>query len=179
MSNKRTILVDICWTLFYSNTTYDFLHIKGNRCNSLIYKLFRFDIVRTIAIWRFSRYSRDEQLAQAEQFYNDYLEPRKIEEVWRMIEGRDIVLVSQTMDVIAQTVAKHIDAKAYYATQRKEEVLTRYTDFDIITDNLTDITLIKQAAHATILTYNNRNRWLRLLPDRHNVTFIETGQSKY
>lgn len=179
MKSDRTILVDICWTLFYSNTTYDFLQIRGNRFNSLLYKLFRYDAVRSRAIRRFEQLPEAEQETRVERFYTDYLEPRKIAPVWALIEGKEVVLVSQTMDLIARTVAMHIGAKAYYATQHKEEVLAHYADFDIITDNLSDIELIKHAKHATIITYNNRARWEKNLPKGINVTFIETGREKY
>lgn len=179
MKTNRTILVDICWTLFYSNTTYDFLHIRGNRFNSLLYKLFHYDLIRTSAIRAFNKYSREEQLNRAEQFYAHYLEPRKIAPVWQLVKGRDIVLVSQTMDIIAEVVAKYIGAQAYYATQNKEEVLAHYTDFDIITDNLSDIELIRHAHHATIITYNNRSKWQKILPRDINVTYIDTGRDKY
>lgn len=179
MKENRTILVDICWTLFYSNTTYDFLHIRGNKLNSLIYKLFGMDLVRSRAIRSFERLPIDEQQAQAERFYTDYLLPRKITPVWQMIEGQNIILVSQTMDIIAKTVAKHIGAKAYHATQHKEEVLSLYTDFDIITDNISDLALIRHAKQATIITYNNRSRWEKILPPDINIHYIETGRNKY
>lgn len=179
MKEDRTILVDICWTLFYSNTTYDFLHIRGNKLNSLIYRLFGMDLVRSRAIWAFEQLPMDEQQAQVERFYTDYLLPRKITPVWQMIEGRNIVLVSQTMDIIAKTVAKHIGATTYHATQHKEEVLSLYADFDIITDNMSDLALIRRAKQATIITYNNRSRWEKILPTDMNVHFIETGRNKY
>ena len=178
-NNTHHTLVDICWTLFYSNTTYDFLHIRGNKFNSLIYKLFGYDIVRSRAIRKFKVLPEAEQTARVERFYHDYLEPRKIEQVWKMIEGKQIVLVSNTMDIIAKTVAKHIGTKKYYATQNKEEVLTHYTDFDIVTDNLTDIALIRHAKSATIITYNNRSRWEKMLPRDINVNFIDTNRKKY
>ena len=179
MKEDRTILVDICWTLFYSNTTYDFLHIRGNKFNSLIYKLFGIDLVRSRAIRSFEQLPADEQQARAERFYTDYLLPRKISPVWQMIEGRNIVLVSQTMDIIAKTVAKHIGARTYHATQHKEEVLSLYRDFDIITDNISYLPLIRHARQATIITYNNRSRWEKLLPADINGHFIETGRNKY
>ena len=179
MPAHKTILVDICWTLFYSNTTYDLLGIRANVLNSLVYRLFGIDLVRRRAVRRFQRLPIDEQQARVEQFYTSYLEPRKIEEVWEIIEGKDIVLVSQTMGIIAQEVAKHTGAKAYHTLQHKEELLTRYADFDIITDNTSDIPLILRARHATIITYNNRSRWEHLLPTNLNVTYIETGRNKY
>jgi hypothetical protein len=165
--------------LFYSNTTYDFLHIRGNCFNSLVYKLFGCDIVRSRAIRKFKQLPQQEQLFRVERFYTYYLELRKIEPVWQLLDGKPIVLVSNTMDIIAQTVAKHTGAKAYYATQHKEEVLSHYTDFDIITDNISDLELIKHAQHATILTYNNKARWQRILPQGLNVTFIDTEKNKY
>jgi hypothetical protein len=96
-----------------------------------------------------------------------------------MIEGRNIVLVSQTMDLIAKTVASHIGAKAYHATQHKEEVLSLYPEFDIITDNISDLALIRHARQATIITYNNRPRWEKILPPDINIHYIETGRNKY
>ena len=179
MHQGHQTLVDICWTLFYSNTTYDFLHIRGNKFNSLIYKLFGIDLVRTRAIRAFKRLPLAEQQTRVERFYTDFLLPRKITPVWQMIEGKDIILVSQTMDLIAKTVAEHIGAKAFHATPDKGEVLTHYADFDIITDNMSDLPLIRRAKKATIITYNNRARWERILPPEVNVNFIETGREKY
>ena len=179
MHQGHQTLVDICWTLFYSNTTYDFLHIRGNKFNSLIYKLFGIDLVRTRAIRAFNRLPLAEQQTRVERFYTDFLLPRKITPVWQMIEGKDIILVSQTMDLIAKTVAEHIGAKAFHATPDKGEVLTHYADFDIITDNMSDLPLIRRAKKATIITYNNRARWERILPPEVNVNFIETGREKY
>ena len=179
MHQGHQTLVDICWTLFYSNTTYDFLHIRGNKFNSLIYKLFGIDLVRCRAIRAFNRLPLAEQQTRVEQFYTDYLLPRKSSPVWQMIEGKDSILVSQTMDLIAKTVAEHIGAKAFHATPDKGEVLTHYADFDIITDNMSDLPLIRRAKKATIITYNNRARWERILPPEVNVNFIETGREKY
>lgn len=179
MNTDKPILVDICWTLFYSNTTYDFLHIRGNRLNSLLYKLFGYDYVRARAICRLRHLTHEQLLTRAEQFYTDYLEPRKIAPVWQLIEGRDIILVSQTMPVIAEVVARHTGARAYHSLQDKQEVLSIYRDFDIVTDNLTDIELIRHAGHATIVTYNNRSRWERLLPHDISITYIDTNRSKY
>lgn len=118
--------------------------------------------------------------AKAEQFYNNYLVPRKTP-VWELLRDKDIVLVSGTLECIAKTVAKHIGAKAYHATDqlKKHEVLRLYDDFDIITDNLTDIELVKRAKHATIIVYNNKDRWQQILPRDLNVTFIEATESRY
>lgn len=179
MKTDKPILVDICWTLFSSNTTYDFLRIRGNRLNSLLYKLFGYDYVRARAIRKHRHYTHEQLLARAERFYTDYLEPRKIEPVWQLIEGREIILVSQTMPSIAEVVAKHTGAKAFHCLHDKREVLALYSDFDIITDNLTDIELIRQADKATIVTYNNLSRWEKILPKDKDITFIHTNRHRY
>ncbi len=179
MTTNRPILVDICWTLFYSNTTYDFLRIRGNRLNSLIFRIFGYDYVRARALRKLRHCTHERLLEHAEQFYTDYLKQRKIEPVWQLLEGREIVLVSHTMPVIAEVVAQHIGAKAYHSKQNIHEVLALYNDFDIATDNLTDIELIRHAKSATIITYNNRSRWEKILPRDINITFIDTDRPKY
>ena len=191
---------DICWTLFYSNTTYDFLHIKGSWWNSLLFKLFGIDLARKRGTRKLKGYTREELLAQAETFYRDYLEPRKIKPVWDLVSQtkNDIILVSGTLDIIAEVVAKHIGAKAFYATELefKDGVCTgRYRDFllrkkellktgrlkphTVITDNLTDIDLIRHATDATIVTYNNRARWQKILPAGLQIAFIDAERERY
>ena len=107
-----------------------------------------------------------------------------------------IVLVSGTLDIIARTVAHQIGAEAYYATEMiykdnvftgkirdllltKSSALPQYRDYDIITDNLTDIDLVRKARQATIILYNNRPRWDALLSTDANITYIEATRQRY
>lgn len=181
MKEENIILTDICWTLFYSNTTYDFLGIRPSRWNTLLYKLFHYDFARARGLRQLQGLTEQQRSDKAEQFYTAYLEPRKIMPVWELLSGRDIVLVSGTLDIIARTVARHIGAKAWHATDplKKDRVLPLYDRFDIVTDNMTDLELVKHARHATIVTYNNRPRWQRILPRDLNVTFIEAAEQRY
>lgn len=213
MSRTNNILVDICWTLFYSNTTFDFLDfiIKdksyfrlrkffssycGKAINLLIYKVLHYDCQRTLALKYLKGYHRSEILACAERFYNEYLIPRRIDEVWNLLDKKEIILISGTIDIIAQTIASHLGAKMYYASQldfkdnictgkycdfllTKSNVLQHYKHFDIITDNLTDIGLIQQSQLATVVIYNNQERWDTLLKNITNTTFIYADQSRY
>ena len=214
MTDKRYILIDVCWTLFYSNTTFDFLDFVlkenkeymrlrrigksriGRAINLLVYKLMHRDKERARCIRYLKGKSRTELQALAEQFYQVYLLPRKIDEVWKQLPKENLVIVSGTLDIIADTVARHIGAETYYATEMvydnglftggfhdflldKSDVLPHYNDFDIITDNLTDIDLVRHAQQATIITYNNQSRWQRILPTDINVTFIEAEQARY
>lgn len=217
--DRKYILVDVCWTLFYSNTTFDFLDFAikdiryrrlrrigrswfGRKVNVLLYKLFGYDCLRSRGLQYLKGKSRSELAAQAEQFYEVYLTPRRIEPVWEEIrnqksEGRSrIVIVSGTLDIIAETVARHIGAEACFATETlygedgftgkfkdllltKSSVLPHYEQYDIITDNLTDIDLVRSAHKATIITYNNRNRWTALLPPDQEVTYIDAREQRY
>ena len=213
MTETHYTLVDVCWTLFRSNTTFDFLDfaIKDKRyirlrrfgrkrlvqlANLLLYKLFRYDWLRSHCLRYLAGKSRSKLQALAEQFYQEKLLPRRIGQIWEQLPRTNVIIVSGTLDIIAQTVAAHIGAEMYYATEMlytddiftgrykdllllKSSVLTRYTDYDIITDNLTDIDLVRHARHATILVYNNRNRWLNQLPSTENITFIESTEQRY
>ncbi|MBQ7530716.1 MAG: haloacid dehalogenase-like hydrolase [Paludibacteraceae bacterium] len=219
MTEQRYTLVDVCWTLFYSNTTFDFLDFavkdKGYRClrrigrswfgrkiNVLLYKLFGYDWLRSRGLRYLKGKSRSELAAQAEQFYEEYLMPRRIEPVWEEVRsqksdvGSQIVIVSGTLDIIAETVARHLGAEAYYATEMvydansftgkfKDLLLTKasalpyYEHYDIITDNLTDIDLVRSAHKATIIVYNNKNRWAALLPPEQEVTYIDAREQRY
>ena len=200
-SGHTSCLSDICWTLFSSNTTYDFLNIRGSKFNSLFFKLFGVDLARKRAVRKLKGLTRDELLAKAETFYSDFLEPRKINAVWETVNKYqkakgDLVLVSGTLDIIAQVVAKHIGAKAFYATPlefkngictgrysdfllRKKELLSQYHNFDVITDNLIDMHLIRRAKKAIIITYNNRERWEKVLPEHIQTTFIDGERDRY
>ena len=213
MTEQRYTLVDVCWTLFYSNTTFDFLDFAvkdkryvrlrrfgktwiGRKLNLLIYKLFRYDWLRSRSLRYLAGKSRSKLLELAERFYRDYLLPRRIEQVWQQLPKTNIVIVSGTLDIIAQTVARHLGAKAYFATETafeddvftgrfndllltKASALPQYSDYDIITDNLTDIDLVRKARKATIVLYNNQHRWAAVLPPDANCTFIDAEQPRY
>ena len=108
----------------------------------------------------------------------------------------DLYIVSGTLDIIAETVARHIGADTFYATEMvygtngftgkfndllltKSSAIPHYNDYDIITDNLTDIELVRKAHKATIIAYNNRNRWAAFLPPDIDVTYIDAREQRY
>ena len=215
-SQARYTLTDICWTLFSSNTTFDFLDFlfssnasyrrlrrlfktrAGKYANLLLYRLFRYDMHRRLAARHLKGMTRTELEQKAEQFYQSYLLPRKIENVWRVLPKENIVIASGTLDVIANTVAKHIGAYKVYASrlQYKNDVctgtlsdilLTKHLHiagiehFDIITDNLTDAELVNKAEKATIVTYNNLSRWKKRVGNNPSteITYIEAETDRY
>ena len=218
MNQAKHIVVDICWTLFYSNTTFDFLDFtiedKRYRClrrffrtrlghlmNLALYRITHWDCERTLCIRFLKGYSRAQLKASAERFYTQYLCPRKIEPVWEQVaqarkEGKTLILVSGTLDCVADVVAEQLGAQRSFASTleykhecatgrfsdfllTKEEVLHRLGDFDIITDNLTDLALIRRAQSVTIICYNNRTRWDKHLPASVHPHYIDASESRY
>ena len=211
----NAILIDICGTLFYSNTTFDFLDFyiteksyKRFRklmktpiwryTNSLIYRLFHIDLSRKIALSYLKGIPHAELLNMADAFYDNYLSPRRIHETWNLIEAKrptnELILVSGTIDPIAETVAKKMGIQHYIssslkynkdicegkleydALRKKSEYLTTlniqkpYTL--VITDNPADVSLIESAQEATIILYNNLKRWQKLTNKQNHIHYI-------
>lgn len=174
-SECRVLLTDICWTLYSSNTTFDFLdtvildkaYLRLRRwmqkplirwTNHVFLKFFHFDYLRHRALRYLCTYSQEEVNQMAETFVNTYLEQRKIAAAWQVLEGRQIVIVSGTIAPIAQAVAKRIGAQQVFADDIYKRGIYP-SDYDILTDNRTDLPLIQRAHSATIVTYNNQSWW--------------------
>lgn len=193
----RPLFTDICWTLYRSNTTFDFLdqivispHYRrirrifsttmGKYINLLILKLFHFDLQRSLAL-RFIRHIDNAPLLEkARTFRDTYLEQRKNTEVFDTIQGRKIVLASGTIDVLAQVVAEQLHPVQTYSSRvLKNQLLDKFTCFDIITDNTADIALIRKAHRAYIVVYDDLPRWQKLTKDLHNTQFIYVNGTKY
>lgn len=193
----RPLLTDICWTLYRSNTTFDFLNqivisphyrrirrifstTMGKYINLLILKLLHFDLQRSLAL-RFIRHIDNATLLEkARTFRDTYLEQRKNTEVFDTIQSRKIVLASGTIDVIAQVVAEQLHPVQTYSSRiLKNQLLDKFTYFDIITDNTADIALIRKAHRAYIVVYDDLPRWQKLTKDLHNTQFIYVNGTKY
>lgn len=193
--NNIPIVVDICWTLYNSNTTYDFLdqviHEKAYKrlrtffsyrfvryINLGLLKIFRVDIQRWLAM-RFLKAERPEEIKQmARDFVRNYLERRKIIESWNVISGRKIIIASGTIRPIAEAVAEEVGATDVYCGDIFKRGLSKnYSEYDIITDNISDLPLIKKAHKAYIVTYNNERRWKKF--SIKNVEYIANEFSRY
>lgn len=127
MIKTKHTFVDICWTLFYSNTTFDFLdyliqepsYLRLRKLhklrffyllNLLIFKTFNIDIHRTLAIRYLKGMSKDFIYQQVENFYNEVLSKKRIESVWNCLPKENIILISATLAPIAEVVAEHLGA---------------------------------------------------------------------
>lgn len=183
MKTECPILVDICWTLYRSNTTFDFLdwlidsrlyrcirwigrsHI-GRAINIGIMRITHYDIQRALCLCFTRSYSAEQLQEQARLFITEELKDKRITEAWELIKGRDVIIATGTMPVIASEVAKIVGTRNVHAgSLYKEHIREHYPIYDILTDNLTDMPLIQHARHAYIIVYANQTRWDRQLKD--------------
>jgi phosphoserine phosphatase len=205
---KKFVIVDICDTLYDSNTTFDFLdnYIQsgyyhafrkifktffGKVTNALFWRIFRVDIIRTVAFRFIKGHDKTTLLHAADVFYESQLVGKKHEKIFDIIEKYkkqeyEIIIASATMDIMGEIVAKKNGIQRFFPTMlkyqdgictgeilldllgRKAEVLRKNgitPPFPaVITDNTSDINLIKNAEFSYIvLNTKNRNKWSRLI----------------
>lgn len=135
---KSIVLVDICGTLYDSNTTFDFLDfsIKEKKYiyfrklsksffwklfNKISFRLLHIDITRTIAVSFLKGMSTEVLALKMEIFYNERLFLLKQNEVLDIVknyisEGKRVVLVSATLDFISRKISDEMNIKEFYST---------------------------------------------------------------
>ncbi|HNP06117.1 MAG TPA: hypothetical protein PKN99_00755 [Cyclobacteriaceae bacterium] len=210
----RLIVCDVCDTLYNSNTTFDFLcfvsrlhspigrvwfKIVTSRFSPLFYSLIlcgRFldiDLVRKSALLLIRNKSLFELKGLAEKFYNDFLKKRVNKQVINLIykgEGRRIVLMSSSIDVVVNVIASSIGVECYsseleyrngLATGRLKTDLTGIkgevtqhlltaadssVELTVITDNKTDWELMRMAQqrYVVVKSSNEKGFWKTLNP---------------
>ncbi|RBL93806.1 haloacid dehalogenase-like hydrolase [Chitinophaga flava] len=130
---RNIAFVDICGTLYDSNTTMDFLSLKNpafahyrsnffvrvmNKISRMIWKR---DFVRSRGVAGLKGQSRDGLYKEAEGFVNEYLKGRERNEVHEIVmqlreKGYEIVLISATLDFIAHSIGAGLKADKVYAS---------------------------------------------------------------
>lgn len=220
---RNAALVDICETLFYSNTTFDFLdyYIKNpeylrlrNRmknilllkANNIIYRIFHYDYFRAKALSYLKGMRKDVLNEMAEEFFHNFLTPRKNKIVWDKIseiENKDIpiILISGTISPIAEKVAEYMNCSEISTSleynndictgrikkdnlrNKRKSLLQKniYAPYSlIITDNIADYKLFKYAKEVIVICYNNKIRWRWLTKYcKQKITFYEEGNRKF
>lgn len=139
MKNQKVVLFDICGTLFFSNTSFDFLDtvvsaksyrvfrkfsktIVARIINKLSVILLHKDLIRSIAVLYIKGFTKEELLKLADYFYDDYLSNKKIDSTFDLIisyladKNIRVILASATFDFIAETVAKKIGVAEFFGT---------------------------------------------------------------
>lgn len=207
MLNTTPILADICWTLYRSNTTFDFLDTIiahkayrllraffrtriGYRGNIVLYRITHIDWQKRLAIRYLKGMSQTELEQKAKAFVWELEQTKRIESSFNVLAQlhAPIIILSGTLDCIAAEVGRLLQAKAVYASpleyhngictgQLKEDILLRkqqYVNtppFAILTDNTTDIALVKRAEKAFIVCYSNKEWW-----EKQNIKNAEYQQ---
>lgn len=133
------ILIDICGTLFRSNTTFDFLDFwfkkeswyqKMKRlrrykvvgfANSIFFRLFHVDIMRNYAISHLKGYSKTDLQKMSTRFYVDYLSTVINNDVVGIIEekrknGYELIAVSATLDCIADEICQKLNIPKHFSS---------------------------------------------------------------
>lgn len=198
------VLVDICGTLYQSNTTFDFLdfylrmpsyrrfrRISKTVCwrvlNRLCLWAFGYDLTRRVALSFLKGKTREELGAAAACFFDEFLchkENREVIDRVASLQKEDtVLLVSATLDFIAATIAARLGIEQFYASQPayREGVCCGYLRTDllcgkaavmrgigirppyqwVITDNLSDLDLVREARSAWVIVYpRTRRRWM-------------------
>lgn len=219
MNNQTAIvLLDICGTLYDSNTTFDFLdfHFKTRgyllfrrltrlmiwrAFNKILFHTIGLDLTRVLAV-RFLKGIPVKQLEDAvDVFFTNWLVLQSYETVHSLVEGykkegKNIVIVSATLDVIAKKVAQSLGVIEWYSTSlevingrctgkilvdllsrklaflKSQQVLPPF--YATITDNFSDLDLIVQSDHAVIVTnQDHQAKWQQLLKQHAAVRYIQ------
>lgn len=216
---KGIVLCDICWTLYKSNTTFDFLdyYFKSKSyvftrrisktilfrvVNKISVCVFDYDLIRAFFVRRLNGISKSDLLKMGNEFYNSYLSGKEIYESIDIIsrfkeKGYKIVLASATLDFIAEIIASNLNIPDYFGTNlqydkngickgkiyqdrlgNKERAMRDLYNLKhwnvVITDNITDIDIIRKCNRVFILPFNRIERWKSLLKknDVKNIEYL-------
>jgi len=136
--NTNIVLIDICGTLYDSNTTFDFLdfYIKKRSyiffrkfsrmlilrlLNKILILLFKLDLTRIIAV-RFLKDKTTKELKSAvDLFYLNYLINLKQTKIINIVnqlklDGKTMILVSATLDFIAKKISEEVKIESFVST---------------------------------------------------------------
>ncbi|MDB9028310.1 MULTISPECIES: HAD family hydrolase [Parabacteroides] len=134
------VIIDICGTLYASNTTMDFLecsfgsskiyrlyrNISKTFCarvvNKLLLQVFSFDLIRCFGILFLRGKTKDEIKVMVDKFYSSFLKFRMQRESIEIVEsyrkkGCRLVLVSATLDCVASKVAEELHILEYLSSE--------------------------------------------------------------
>ena len=130
----KLIIFDVCWTMYKSNTTFDFIkYVYKVECinsfkliflNSLIVKfsilllgkLVGRDIYRELFVKLLKGFSKERLQKTSEKFYNEFLLDKKIDYTFNLINSmplNSIILCSASLDIVVEHIAKMLNANFF------------------------------------------------------------------
>lgn len=212
--NKEYFLIDICGTIFNSNTTFDFLKFYFSKkhwykilimirkikiliiINAIFMRLFQIDLLRYWALTHLKGYTKEQLSSMSDIFYKEYLTKRTNKEATEIIErmkreNKELILVSATLDCIAFAVSKNMNIPCVFSSKlafKNNKCLGRLQHdllankpnvlvdnkinppyWGIITDNYSDMALIKKSQHVFLIQYSNKKNYWNHLSDKLNI----------
>jgi HAD superfamily phosphoserine phosphatase-like hydrolase len=212
--NKEYFLIDICGTIFNSNTTFDFLKFYFSKkhwykilimirkikiliiINAIFMRLFQIDLLRYWALTHLKGYTKEQLSSMSDIFYKKYLTKRTNKEATEIIErmkreNKELILVSATLDCIAFAVSKNMNIPCVFSSKlafKNNKCLGRLQHdllankpnvlvdnkinppyWGIITDNYSDMALIKKSQHVFLIQYSNKKNYWKHLSDKLNI----------
>lgn len=193
-------IFDVCWTMYKSNTTFDFIrfiykieNIKSFRLillNSRIVKIIILllgrilgrDIYRELFVGLLKGFTRQDIEFLSEKFYKNFLLKKRIDytfDIFKKINADEILLCSASLDVVVAHIANELNVD-FFASELefkngvctgkiskdllgvKDQILENKKIELVVTDNLSDLSLVKKSSKSVILsTPKNVNFWKR------------------
>lgn len=130
-------IVDVCWTMYRSNTTFDFISFVIKKQKKINFKFFllnffvtkvflivlgrilKKDCYRYFYISLLKGYHYDALAKYVDQFYQEFLIGRKIEFTFNLLDGfvdkADVILCSASLDIVVEKVANNLGVE-YFAS---------------------------------------------------------------
>lgn len=217
---KKLLILDICDTLYTSNTTFDFLKFfsRNNKLlsnllnlrkniflrilNKLSLKILKKDLIKILYIYYLRGKSEKEIKMLTLEFYEKILQNKFKIEVLKKLDNYkkeefEIIIVSGTLDFIADLIAEKLNIDNYFATKleikndlftgkiqkdlllEKEIIIkkildkNKYEEIHLMTDNITDYNLVKYAKKA-IIVLNDKNSCFWKKNIKNNIEFLES-----
>lgn len=186
---KKKAILDVCGTIYSSNTTFDFFEsiassplelfiIKIKRCkilmlaNSILFKLLKFDFYRRVCVYIFLANKTAEEVEYASiKFYNEFLSHKKINETQAVIKDLsdeyEFIICSASIDPIISVVAENIGCKVYFSTllERKNGVYSGGIAQDLLGNKL------------SVLRENDINYDLVITDNKSDMDIIKNSKS--
>lgn len=124
-------------TLFYGNSTFDFIafvlkddpaYLRFKRhyrflkvYNKILFKVFGYDWYKRKSVNFLAGKTKNELCAKSREFYSEHLSEKSITEVFDILgcyreNGYEIGIISATLDLIAEEVARQLRADVVFAT---------------------------------------------------------------
>lgn len=136
--HEKCVLIDICGTLYFSNTTFDFFDsfirrksyrafrwffktFAGRAVNKIAVEFFKRDLIRYVAVRYLRGMKKTYLLEQARDFYKTFWEYLRNEDAMEELnhfraKGYTIILASATLDFIAEVIAEHLEISCFFGT---------------------------------------------------------------